>query len=376
MTSAREEDRWMRQALRLARKGYTPPNPRVGCVLVRDGEVVGEGYHPYAGQPHAEVFALQAAGEKARGATAYVTLEPCCHYGKTPPCTNALIEAGVGRVVVAALDSDVRVAGKGIAQLKQAGIETAVGLRGAESRRLNEDFHHFHQTGMPFITLKAAMTLDGKIATHTGDSYWITGESARRYVHTMRAQSGAVVAGIGTVLKDDPMLTARLPNLPRQPLRVIVDSQLRTPVTAQCVRLAELAPDTVPLLIATTENADPQREALLRQRKVEVVRLPANPLGRVDLQALVTLLAKRNIISLFVEGGGELHAGFLEAKLAHKVFFFIAPKLLGGADAPTPLEGRGVALMGEATPLHELKVHRFQQDIGIEGYLPYYQPTA
>jgi len=372
MLFSREEDRWMRQALRLARKGYTPPNPRVGCVIVQGSEVVGEGYCLAAGQPHAEVFALRSAGERARGATAYVTLEPHCFHGKTPPCTDALIAAGVSRVVIGILDNNPRVSGKGVAQLIEAGIETVVGLRAAEVRRLNEDFLHFHQTGMPLITLKAAMTLDGKTATRTGDSYWITGDSARRHVHAMRAQSGAVVAGVGTVLKDDPMLTARLPNLPRQPLRVVVDSHLRTPLTAKCVQLAELAPESVPLLIATTENADPEREALLTQRQIEVVRLPANVQGRVDLKALVQLLAERETISLFVEGGGELHAGFLKAQLAHKVFFFIAPKLLGGANAPTPLEGEGVAVMGEALPLHDVKIHRFHQDIGIEGYLPFY----
>ncbi len=369
MLFSREEDRWMRQALRLARKGFTPPNPRVGCVLVREGEVVGEGYCPAAGQPHAEVFALRAAGERARGAIAYVTLEPHCFHGKTPPCTDALIAAGVARVVIAILDNNPRVSGKGVAQLKAAGIETVVGLRATEARRLNEDFLHFHETGTPFITLKAAMTLDGKTATHTGESYWITGDSARRHVHLMRAQSGAVVAGVGTVLKDAPMLTARLPNLPRQPLRVIVDSHLRTPSTAKCVQLAELAPESVPLLIATTESADPQREALLREKRVEVARLPANAQGRVDLKALVQLLAERETISLFVEGGGELHAGFLQAQLAHKVFFFIAPKLLGGANAPTPIEGQGFATMGEALSLKDVKIHRFHQDIGVEGYL-------
>lgn len=368
-----DEDRWMRQALRLARKGFTPPNPRVGCVLVRDGEVVGEGYHPFAGQPHAEVFALRAAGERARGATAYVTLEPCCHHGKTPPCTDALIAAGVTRVVIAISDPNPRVSGGGAAQLRAAGIETVIGLRAKEARRLNEDFIHFHETKTPFVTLKAAMTLDGKIATHTGDSKWITGDTARRHVHLMRAQSGAVVAGVGTVLKDDPMLTARLPNLPRQPLRVVVDSHLRTPLTAHCVRIAELAPESAPLLVATTESAPAQREAALREKRIGVIRLPADKQGRVDLKALVQFLAEREIISLFVEGGGELHAGFLRAQLAHRVFFFVAPKLLGGANAPTPVEGEGFANMAEALPLRDIKFHRFHQDFGVEAYLPFYK---
>ncbi|HLV80327.1 MAG TPA: bifunctional diaminohydroxyphosphoribosylaminopyrimidine deaminase/5-amino-6-(5-phosphoribosylamino)uracil reductase RibD, partial [Chthonomonadaceae bacterium] len=251
----------MRRALRLAARGWTYPNPMVGCVIVREGEIVGEGYHPTAGQPHAELFALEQAGERARGATAYVTLEPCCHFGRTPPCTNALIRAGVGRVVAATLDADPRVRGQGLAALQAAGIATSVGLLEALARQLNEAFLHFHATGTPFITLKAAMTLDGKIATRTGEAHWITGEAARRYVHRLRGQSGAVLVGIGTLLADDPQLTARLPGrrLVRQPLRIVVDSRLRTPPEAQAVRLAAVSPDETPLLIATTENAPLER---------------------------------------------------------------------------------------------------------------------
>ena len=221
----------MRRALRLAERGFTPPNPMVGCVLVRDGVNVGEGWHPYAGQPHAEVFALRAAGEKATGATAYVTLEPCSHFGRTPPCADALIAAKVKRVVVATPDPNPQVSGRGLARLQAAGIEVALGVLEAQARRVNEAFLHFHTTGIPFVTLKAAMTLDGKIATRTGDLQWITGPKARRFVHLQRARSGAVLVGIGTLLADDAQLTARLPGvtLPRQPLRIVVDSHLRTP---------------------------------------------------------------------------------------------------------------------------------------------------
>lgn len=366
-----EEDiRWMRRALHLAQKGFAPPNPMVGCVIVRKGERVGEGYHPYAGQPHAEVFALRAAGEKAQGATAYVTLEPCCHWGRTPPCTDALIAAKVARVVVAAIDKDPRVGGKGIEILRQAGIETHIGVLEAEARRVNEAFFHFHETGSSFVTLKAAMTLDGKIATRTGDSKWITGEKARRYVHLLRAQSGAVLAGVGTVLADDPALTARLPGkvLPRQPLRIIVDSHLRTPLDAQAVRIAAESDGSAPLLIATTECADSRNATLLKQKNVEIVQLKANPEGQVDLDALMEVLAGRQIISVFVEGGGAIHASLLQAKRAQKVLFFIAPKLIGGAAAPTPLEGMGVAQMADAISLRSLSVRRFGTDIALEGY--------
>jgi diaminohydroxyphosphoribosylaminopyrimidine deaminase/5-amino-6-(5-phosphoribosylamino)uracil reductase len=378
MTTLPEDARWMRRALRLAEKGFTPPNPRVGCVLVKEGQLVGEGYHPAAGQPHAEVFALRAAGERARGATAYVTLEPCCHFGRTPPCTQALIAAGVARVVAATTDANPKVSGKGLEELRAAGIEVAVGVLEAEARRLNEAFFHYHTTGTPFVTLKAAMTLDGKIATRTGDSRWITGPEARRYVHRLRAQSGAVMIGIGTLLADNARMTARLPGvtLPRQPLRIIVDSHLRTPLHSQAVRLASEAAET-PLLIATTfdGHGDKQeRAAALERCGVEVLRLPATSEGRVDLACLCKHLAERQVISVLAEGGGELHAALLAANLAHKALFFLAPKIVGGRDAPTPIEGVGWPLMAQAYPLEGVRVRRFHQDLAIEGNL--LRPTA
>lgn len=357
--------------MRLAVKGFTPPNPMVGCVLVRDGVVVGAGYHAYPGQPHAEVVALRAAGATAEGATAYVTLEPCCHWGRTPPCTDALIAAKVARVVAATTDKDPRVGGQGIAKLRDAGIETTVGVLEARARQINEAFFAFHETGQPFVTLKAAMTLDGKIATHTGDSKWITGDRARRYVHQLRAQSGAVLAGVGTVLADDPALTARLPgvSLPRQPLRVIVDSRLRTPPESQAVRLAAESGGCAPLLIATTGNADERNLQHLKQNGIEIVQLPATPEGRVDLKALMAHLAARQIISVFVEGGGEIHAALLQEDLAQKVLFFIAPKLIGGRIAPTPIAGQGIARMADAIPLRLLHTRRLGADIALEAYL-------
>lgn len=363
-----EEIRWMRRALRLAERGFTPPNPMVGCVLVRAGEKVGEGWHPYAGQPHAEVFALRAAGEQARGATAYVTLEPCSHFGRTPPCADALIAAGVRRVVVATPDPNPQVSGRGLARLQAAGIEVALGVLEAPAQRLNEAFLQFQRTGIPFFTLKAAMTLDGKIATHTGDSKWITGPRARRFVHLQRARSGAVLVGIGTLLADDAQLTARLPGvkLPRQPLRIVVDSRLRTPPDCAAVRLS--APEA-PLLIATLADPDSDRARLLRRAGVEILQLPADAQGQVDLTALQRELTQRQIISVWVEGGGELHAALLQAGLAHKALFFVAPKLLGGKEAPTPIEGTGPDRMAQAVPLEALRVHRFGPDIALEGAL-------
>ena len=364
---------WMRRALRLAAKGFTPPNPMVGCVIVRDGEIAGEGWHPFAGQPHAEVFALRSAGEKANGATAYVTLEPCSHWGRTPPCADALIAANVARVVAAVLDPNPKVSGSGIAKLNAAGIETTVGVLETEARKVNEAFFHFHTAHTPFVTLKSAMTLDGKIATRTGDSQWITNLPARRHVHVLRAQSGAVMVGIGTLLADDARLTARIPgipNLPRQPLRIIVDSQLRTPPNAQAVRIAAQSPDFAPLLIATTEYADAERENVLRTPGVEICRLPADANGRVALPSLLKMLAQRQILSVLCEGGGELNAALLAANLVHKVLFFYAPKLIGGRDAPTAVEGIGKNMMAEAAILTDLRFRRFGPDFAAEGYLP------
>ena len=358
-----EQDRvWMRRALKLAAKGFTPPNPMVGCVVVKNGKVVGQGFHPVVGQPHAEVFALRDAGDAALGADAYVTLEPCCHYGRTGPCTEALIQAGIRRVVVAAEDVDPRVAGKGLKRLMEAGIAVESGLLAAESRALNEAFFHFHTAKTPFVTLKSAMSLDGKIAAHTGASRWVTGEKARAHVHALRARAGAVMAGIGTVLADDPLLDARLtPAPPRQPLRVIVDSHLRLPVGS---RLANSAAPERPVIVFTTEGASQSSESSLTKEGLEVIRLPERN-GSVDLVAVMRFLASRSIISVFCEGGGTLNAALLEARLAHRALFFVAPLLIGGSTAPTPVEGAGASSPSEGWELDNLKVQRFGADIAI-----------
>lgn len=363
-----EAEKWMRRALRLAAHGFTPPNPMVGCVVVQKGSVVGEGYHLAAGWPHAEVVALQKAGEKARDATVYVTLEPCCHYGRTPPCTQALISAKVGRVVVATLDSDPRVRGRGVAMLRESGIAVDVGVLEGPARALNRAFFHFHEKGEPLVTLKAALTLDGKVATRCGDSQWITGPKARNYVHRLRAQSGAVLVGVGTLLADNPRLDARLPNLqlPRQPLRVVVDSRLRTPPHCDAVRLAKESPLTHPLLIATTHKAPPPPPELVASG-VEIVRLPADSKGKVHLRALLSLLASRQIISILVEGGPTLHEAFLREKCAHRVLFFLAPMIVGGKEAPSAVEGEGVPCLAQAWALGPFTIRRFAPDIAIEA---------
>lgn len=366
MTAARAEDvRWMRRALRLAERGFTPPNPMVGCVLVKAGEVVGEGFHPRAGAPHAEVFALRAAGERARGATAYVSLEPCCHHGRTPPCVNALIEARVARVVAAVADPNPQVCGRGLALLRAAGIAAEVGVLEEEARRLNAAFFHFQKTRRPYITLKAAMTLDGKIATRTGDSRWITGEAARRYVHRLRAQSGAVLCGVGTALADDPMLTARLkPDPPRQPLRIVLDPSLRLPLTAKLVATA----DQFPTLLVTSAKADPAKAEKLHKYGVDILYTETDTNGELVLESLLAELGRREIISILVEGGGNTHAALLAGRYAHRLLWFIAPKLIGGRSAPTPMEGEGAERMADAMALTPFHVRRFGSDILLETF--------
>lgn len=359
----------MRRALRLAGKGFAAPNPMVGCVLVRDGRIVGEGYHRFAGQPHAEAEALMAAGESAAGATAYVTLEPCSHWGRTPPCADALIAAQVARVVSAVDDPNPRVAGSGLRKLREAGIEVTSGVLEQEARMRNEAFFFFHHTGRPFVTLKSAATLDGKIATRAGDSKWVTGDAARRYAHRLRAQSGAVLVGIGTALADNPQLTARLnPMPPRQPLRIILDSHLRTPPDSSAVRIARESPIGMPLMIVCTEAASAQREHALTSDGVEIVRLPSCGEGRVNLDALMSALGARGVISVLVDGGGAVNAAFVTAGLAQKALFFVAPKIAGGRDAPTAVEGVGVELMSQAIPMKHIAVRRLGMDILIESY--------
>ena len=365
---------WMRQALGLAARarGRTRPNPLVGAVIVRDGEAVGEGYHRRAGTPHAEIHALRDAGEQARGATIYVTLEPCSHTGRTPPCTDALISAGIGRVVVAMPDPNPRVAGRGLAALQAAGIATAVGLLENEARRMNETYLKFITTGRPFVLLKWAMTLDGKLATSTGTSQWISGPASRRLVHRLRDADDAIMVGVGTVLRDNPQLTARLSDFgeipeggtERQPQRVIVDSQARTPPAARVLQPQGEAPT----LIATTSQAPPSQVEALRAAGAEIQVFPERD-GRVDLEALMEDLGRREITGVMIEGGSTLHAGALAAGIADKVLAFIAPKIVGGAQALTPVAGPGKATLQDATLLTDVTITSLDGDAVVEGYL-------
>ncbi|HEY1455346.1 MAG TPA: bifunctional diaminohydroxyphosphoribosylaminopyrimidine deaminase/5-amino-6-(5-phosphoribosylamino)uracil reductase RibD [Candidatus Dormibacteraeota bacterium] len=348
---------WAAHAIGLAAKADfgTSPNPMVGAVVLdRAGQLAGEGFHAHAGGPHAEQVALAQAGDRAMGGTLYVNLEPCSHAHRTPPCAQAVIDAGVARVVVSMADPDERVRGAGLRMLEQAGVATTVGTHGERARRLNEFYVKHRTTGRPFVTAKFAMSLDGKIATRTGESRWITAEAARLHGHRLRHMHDAILVGVNTVVTDDPLLTSRIEGQDtRQPLRVVVDSQLRIRQSARVV-----GPGT---LIATTRAG--------RVGAAEVVRLPPDEAGRVSLPALLDELGKRNLISLLVEGGGEVHASFFAAGLVDKVHAYLAPSVIGGREAPGPVGGPGVERLAEAVRLQELDVVRLGDDLMITGYV-------
>ena len=347
----------------LARRGTgkTSPNPAVGCVIVLDGVVVGEGWHRKAGTPHAEVHALRQAGERARGADVYVTLEPCSHFGKTPPCADALVEAGVGRVFVGMVDPNPKVSGRGIERLRSAGIEVVTGISEAECRRLNEPFVKHVTTGLPFVILKSAMTMDGKTATASGDSRWITNEKSRQYVHRLRSMVDAIMVGVGTVLADDPQLTARVPR-GKDPVRVVVDSSLKISPGARMLRQESPASTVI-----ATISEDRDRIAELESAGAEVLRCRAAQ-GRVDLHDLLVRLGARGVQSILLEGGSGLAGEALRAGLIDKVVLFYAPKFLGGADGLGLFGGASAERMDGCRQLKDVSVLRFGNDVMIEAY--------
>jgi diaminohydroxyphosphoribosylaminopyrimidine deaminase/5-amino-6-(5-phosphoribosylamino)uracil reductase len=353
----------MRRALQLAERGrgYVEPNPLVGAVVVRDGECLGEGWHERYGQAHAEVNALNAAGERARGATLYVTLEPCCHHGKTPPCTDAILRAGAARVVAAMADPFPQVSGKGAEQLRATGVEVELGLGETEARRLNAPYLHLLATGRPYVTAKWAMTLDGKIATSTGDSRWISNEHSRRRVHELRGRMDGIVVGIGTALADDPLLTARPPG-PRTPQRIILDSRGRLPVSSQLARTAR----EVPTVVVTAQGLADEATAHLRDAGCEVLALPSEG-GRPRLDVLLAELGRRRFTNLLVEGGSEVLGNFLDAGAIQEVYVFIAPRLAGGTAALTPVGGAGVRAIADAVSLVEWQTEWVEGDLLIHG---------
>lgn len=358
---------YMKRALELALKGTgkTSPNPLVGAVIVKNGKIIGEGYHEYFGGSHAEVNAINNASEDVEGATIYVTLEPCSHYGKTPPCADLLVRKKLSRVVIAMIDPNPKVAGKGVEILKNNGIEVVTGILESESKNINEIFIKYIQEKRPFCILKTAMTMDGKIATRTGESMWITNEKSRYYVHELRNKVSGIMVGINTVIKDNPSLTTRLKVGGTDAVRIIVDSALRIPLDSKILTVNS----SKKTIIATTEKADKDKLKLLSEMmNVQVVNIPLKN-SKVDLVYLFDWLGRNGIDSLLVEGGSTLNFSILKENLADKVISFIAPKILGGDESKTPVGGEGFEKLKDAVLLDNIKIRVFDEDVMIESYV-------
>lgn len=366
MNSQALDEKYMRMALRLAEKarGRTSPNPLVGAVVLKGGKVISRGYHRKAGEPHAEVIALQKAGKAAKGATLYVTLEPCSHTDKrTPPCTPLVLQSGVKRVVVAMIDPNPRVSGGGIKALRKAGMEVVTGVLEAEAKKMNEAFIKYITTGMPFVILKIAQTLDGKIATASGESKWITGEKAREEGHRLRSLNDAILVGINTVLKDDPSLTARIPG-GRDPIRVIVDSKLRTPLNAKVITQKSSAKT----FIATLETMSKDNLVKLLDAGAEILLAKGNK-GQVGLKHLMKMLGSFGITSVLIEGGAEVNGSALKSGIVDKVVMFIAPKLMTGRDSLCSIGGTSPMKLAQSIGLSDMQARFVGQDLMIEGYV-------
>lgn len=358
---------YMKRALELALNGTgkTSPNPLVGAVIVKNGRIIGEGYHEYFGGPHAEVNAIKSAAEDVEGAEIYVTLEPCSHYGKTPPCAELLVRKKISRAVIAMIDPNPKVAGKGAELLRQNGIEVVTGVLEKEAQKTNEIFIKYIQENKPFCILKTAMTLDGKIATVTGESMWITNEKSRYYVHELRNRVSGIMVGINTVINDNPSLTTRLKCGGTDATRIIVDSHLSIPLNSK-VLTVDSPKKTI---IATTERADKEKLNLLSENKnVQVVIVPLKD-SRVDLVYLFDWIGKNGIDSVLVEGGSILNFSILKENLADKVIAFIAPKILGGKEAKTPVGGEGFEKLRDAVLLKDIRISTFDEDVMIEAYV-------
>ena len=361
------DEKFMKLALSLAEKGrgYVNPNPLVGAVIVKDGKVIGEGYHTAFGKPHAEIEAINSATEDIKGATMYVTLEPCCHQGKTPPCTEAIIKNQLARVVIATTDPNPLVSGSGIEKLKQSNIEITVGVLEERAKIQNEVFIHYMTTNLPFTILKYAMSLDGKIACHTGDSKWITSENSRTDVHSLRSSVSAVVTGIGTILSDDASLNVRLiDSKGKEPHRIVVDSAARISLDAKILNLDSKS-DTY---IAVTEAASDEKLRKLEDYGAKIIMTKSKD-GKVDLEELWKELGFLGMDSILIEAGEQLNAALLEAKLVNKIRAYIAPKIIGGTNAKSPIGGYGASSMSEVINLKSMNVTQIENDFVVEGYL-------
>ena len=359
------DEQYMRQALDLARngRGRTSPNPVVGAVIVKDEMVVGRGWHQKAGTAHAEIHALAEAGSAAKNATIYVTLEPCCHQGRTGPCTEAILAAGIERVVVAMVDPNPLVAGCGISRLRERGLTVDTGVLSDEAAQLNAPFIKWISCSMPFVTMKNGISLDGKIATQTGESRWITGAESRLEVHRMRNMSDAIITGIGTVLADDPELTTRLPEGGKSPVRVVLDRMARTPVGAKILNI-----QAAPTIIAVSAASPQERRDALAAAGAEVLIVPETE-GKLDLAFLLRSLGQRCLTNVMVEAGGSLNSSFLFGNYVDKVVLFIAPKIIGGSGAPGPYGGTGCCALSDAVELEDMIVRHLGEDLMVEGFV-------
>lgn len=361
------DEKYMALALELAEKGRgkVEPNPMVGAVLVKNGEIVGRGYHQSFGGAHAEIHAINEAGANGKGATLYVSMEPCAHYGKTAPCVDAIITAGIGKVVTTLIDPNPITSGKGMQKLKEAGIEVVLGVMEAQAKKLNAPFFKLMQKGLPYVMVKWAMSLDGKIATHTGDSRWITSEESRAYVHQIRAKVDGIMVGINTVLRDDPLLTCRLEG-GRNPKRIIIDSKASLPLNSRLLKTISESE----IIVAVNKNARHERIEKLEQLGCKIIQT-RDTSDRVDLTDLFQHLGEMKLTNILVEGGSRVITSMIEGRLVDKVIIFIAPIIIGGEGAKSPVLGKGIDKMCDAVKIGEITVKRFSHDIVIEGILEY-----
>ena len=363
--NAGSKEFYMRRALELAKQGmgYTSPNPMVGCVIVKDGKIVAEGYHERCGEYHAERNALLRCKEDVTGAEAYVTLEPCCHHGKTPPCTEIIIERGIKKVYIGSMDSNPLVGGKGVKILQEAGIEVECGILKEECDKLNEVFFHYIEKKTPFVVMKYAMTLDGKIAAYTGDSKWVTGEAARNHVQMLRKKYSGILVGIGTVKEDNPMLNCRIQE-GVNPTRIICDSHLAIADNIEC-NIVKTAKD-IKTIVAYAQAEEEKKKVL---EHAGIILVQAGNKEKIALKLLLNKRGAMGIDSILVEGGGKIHGSFLEEDLVNKVYAYIAPKLVGGENAKTPVGGKGFEKMSDARMLKDIQVEQLGDDILVSGYL-------
>lgn len=366
-----QDNKFLNMTIGLARKGLgkTSPNPLVGALLVKKEKIISAGFHKHFGGPHAEVNAIKNAKGKTKGTTLYVNLEPCAHYGKTPPCTEAIKRAKIKRVVIGMKDPNPRNNGKGIRALRQAGIVVALAKKNQTFKDLNEIFIKYITKKLPFIIVKTAQTIDGKIATSQGKSKWITDSTSRDYAQVLRNDADAIMVGINTILKDDPLLSCRIMGKTKKikPIKVVVDNELKIPIDARI--FSRLSPARV--IIATTKIAYNSKVLELKRRGIEIMLCRKDSNGNVDIKSLMHKLALKDISSILVEGGGELIASFFEKKLVDKVYFFIAPKVMGGRDAKTSVEGKGISDLDKAIKLKDVKITKFKEDMLIEGKVKY-----